>query len=367
MKNNKPGRIISIVLFSIIICLVIILVLSPEILITKKDVLRTTIATTSVKPDLNILENINSMREQVEKIKLSDKDVDIVIFGEAILSKYDLDTMYLVENSLVLDGTEMKTITNIAKDFGVYLCFGAITRENNEFFNSQLIIDREGELILVHHKSNLTSYESAILQRGKDPISFFYLDKIRTGVTICYDIQHKDFNGLIRENHPVLLLHSLADPGDPEFVTGSSFRKANCWYVSSNRYGRENDLNFNGFISMCNPVGSIKEIKYDQPGYMIKDFYIPVSESEIKWSVRKFYNSTLRVFHFIKHRGKVIDYIKWDKEMHKQKNLPVPFYETNLFLISLFLIIIIPLIIVAIKYARLLNSKILKVRPSRRK
>jgi len=71
------------------------------------------------------------MRGETEKIKLDNKDVDIIIFGEAILSKYDLDTMYLLENSLAPDGTEMKTIKNIAKDFGVYLCFGAITRENN--------------------------------------------------------------------------------------------------------------------------------------------------------------------------------------------------------------------------------------------
>ena len=85
------------------------------------------------------------------------------------------------------------------------------------------------------------------------------------------------------------------------------------------------------------------------------DFNIPVSESELKWSARKSYNSTLRVFHFIKHGGKVIEYLKWDKEMHKRKNLPIPLYERNLFIICIILIIIIPIIIVALKHARKIN------------
>jgi len=117
MKINKPGRIISIILFSVIICMIMLVILIPDILITRKDVLRTTIATTFFKPYLNILENINSMRGETEKIKLDNKDMDIIIFGEAILSKYDLDTMYLLENSLAPDGTEMKTIKKYCKGF----------------------------------------------------------------------------------------------------------------------------------------------------------------------------------------------------------------------------------------------------------
>jgi predicted amidohydrolase len=290
-----------------------------------------TLATTSMRCVADSRENIRNLLHTITLICDSNRNVDLILFGEAILTRYVLDPAYLEEHVLDLNGPAMDAIKKAARRYGVYLSFGAFIHHQKQFYNAQIVINREGHVVLIHRKANLTSSEKNVFQPGTDPVSYFLLDGINVGQTICYDIEHPRVGKQIRLHRPRLLLHSLADPNDPYFVTGSTGRKANCWYACANRFGKEGDTRFNGFMAFINPLGKVLDLEHDRPGYLIRSLTVPEDRSDTLWMFGYIYNSISRLMHLVRYPGKVIDYLKWDRKMRLKKNLPVPIYEKPVF------------------------------------
>ena len=85
-------------------------------------------------------------------------------------------------------------LKKIAKRNNTNIIGGSIIRigNDNKYYNSCPIINRNGELITVYDKNHLFSYygadEGKYITRGENPI-LVDLDGIKIGITICYDIR----------------------------------------------------------------------------------------------------------------------------------------------------------------------------------
>ena len=312
----------------------------PLLLMPKGPGKQITLATTSLHCRSDSKENLGNLLHTITLICRSNRNVDLILFGEAILTRYNLEPAYLDEHVLDLNSPTMGAIKKMAREHGVYISFGAFIRQNKQLYNAQMVIDRDGNVVLIHRKANLTSSEQSVFQAGAEPVSFFQLDGIKVGLTICYDIEHSRLDKQIRLHRPNLLLHSLTDPGNPYFVTGSTGRKGNCWYACSNRFGEEGDTRFNGFRAFINPLGNVLDLEYGRPGYMIRTLSVPADAADTNWMFRKTYNSISRLMHLARYPGKIIAYLKWDRKMRLKKNLPLPLYEKPMVAVAVIMFLI---------------------------
>lgn len=336
--NMKRFRILIFLLLVVSVFFLLWYGILPLLLMPRGHSKHLTLATTSMRCVADSKENLRNLLHTVTLICESNRKLDLILFGEAILTQYNLDTEYLDKHVLDLDSPTMNTIKELTRKYGVYISFGAFIHQHKKLFNAQIVIDRNGNVVLIHCKANLTASEQRVFQVGANPVSFFLLDGIKVGLTICYDIEHSCFDKQIRLHRPKLLLHSLTDPGNPHFVTGSTGRKGNCWYACANRFGEEGDTQFNGFMAFINPLGKVWDLEYGRPGYMIHTLSVPTDELDTTWMLRKTYNSISRLMHLARYPGKVVDYLKWDRKMRLKKNLPVPIYENPIFAIAIIML-----------------------------
>jgi hypothetical protein len=61
--------------------------------------------------------------------------------------------------------------------------------------------------------------------------------------------------------------------------------------------------------------------------------------------------------HLARYPGKVIDYLKWDRKMRQEKNLPVPIYENPIFPIVVILFVMLSIAIMLFLWHRKRKGK----------
>lgn len=279
-----------------------------------------TIATIAFTPHDQMKENIDRVKELIVELKESNDDIDLIIFGEMILSEYKMEKEYIRQNALNINSELMMKLRTLCSELRINLTFGFSEEEEGLYYNSQILIDRTGRIICVHRKSNLTAGENRVFVKGDRFITFTELEGVKIALSICYDLFGSGCRSLLKENAPDLLIHSLADPQNGHFVTGVNGRLSTCNYVSANRYAREGKTDFPGHIGIVSRAGKILELKTNKAQHIIKKIsFRPIQNSIIIFFL-SLSNNVLFLFHIIVHIKRVIDYLKWNLKMKTQKN-----------------------------------------------
>lgn len=258
-------------------------------------------------------ENIAAMTDIIHAVTSSDMRADLIVFGEMAVCRYDCDADYIESVSMPPDDALLKTLTDTAASLNVNLSFGFPEREGNRFYNSQMLAGRDGGIITVHRKHNLTAGESAVFSPGASPITVVELEKIKTGLAICYDMMAPGYRYAVSERRPELLVHSLADPQDPRFITGLAGRMSACWYVSANRFGKEKGMAFNGHISFVNPWGDILDLHEGWEQFLSRNIHFDLNEKKYVHLVRSCFLRARVFFHIILYFPDVLKYVLWTK------------------------------------------------------
>lgn len=282
-----------------------------------------TVATTAFEPSEDIRDSANRIIKKINNLKKETPQIDIIIFCELSLNKYIklmAEQEYLKRCAISLDSQIVSDLKKCAKDNNVNLSIGITEEREGKYYNSQLLIDRQGKIVAVHRKTNLTTQENLILDKGNSTITFCKLEGLILGTAICYDlIQYKP----LKKKQPHLLIHALTDPGEPKFTIGVSGRINNGFYVCANRFGIENGLKgrstYNGHIGIVSPMGRIVDLKYDQENVIIRKIKIALNPPKALVLLRRISSTTLICINIIGHIGKVINYLRWHFKMKRQK------------------------------------------------
>ncbi len=268
------------------------------------------ISTISYEPNATLEENIKSISFLVEEVMI-DSTIDLIFFGELALSKYNLASKYIEDNSLSLKDENMNLLKSISINNIVCLSFGYIEEEAGVFYNSQVFIDKEGNIVNNHRKYNLTNKERVVFNNGISPVSFFVYNGIDFASSICFDMSSKDFKIQWRKESNVdVLLHSLTDPQDAKFTLGSSGRFVESYYIASNRHGTENGIYYNGHIGIYSPYGKKISINTNKVG----NLNVVIIKKNRNKALLKISNYLFIIFHLIKHIRKTYKYYKWSRE-----------------------------------------------------
>ena len=265
------------------------------------------IATIAMECGEDLDGNIRKMNALIDVLTTENPNLDLIVFGEMTTSGYSMEEAYINEVALEINDDRITSFQEQAASTSTMICFGFAEREGSNFYNSQMLIDKDGSIIGVHRKHNLTKFEDLTLQQGLHSLSVYQVRGLKIGLTICYDVFAKSYKAINKAERPNLLIHSLADPQDPLFTTGFNGRSSNAIYLSANRYGSEGKNRFSGHISVVSAAEIIRIIRCETSSNAMLNLMMTIS------------NQVLKAIHLVIHWKHVIKYLKWDRKMRTAK------------------------------------------------
>ncbi len=116
-------------------------------------------------------------------------DADLVVFPELFLSSYTVNG--LDELALDLDGPEVESIAQAARENSTAVIFGAPERLAAGIVNSAVCVDRRGDMVGSYRKTHLFGDERAAFVAG-DELLIVDIDGLKVGLMICFDVEFPD-------------------------------------------------------------------------------------------------------------------------------------------------------------------------------
>lgn len=95
--------------------------------------------------------NLKHASEMIDKAAA--KKADVILLPEAMDLGWT-DPSALTEAQPIPQGQTSQVLINLAKKHGVYICSGLIEKDGDKVYNSAIIVDPTGEIILTHRKIN---------------------------------------------------------------------------------------------------------------------------------------------------------------------------------------------------------------------
>jgi predicted amidohydrolase len=135
--------------------------------------------------DGNLKENMKQSENMIRKAAAL--NVDIVCLPEAA----DFGWLYQQarRDALPIPGEYTDYLSCLAKELNIWISAGCLEKDGDSTFNSAVIIDRNGNIVLKHRKiKTLSSLTSHLYDRGSaDDIKVVDTEFGRIGLTICAD------------------------------------------------------------------------------------------------------------------------------------------------------------------------------------
>jgi len=157
-------------------------------------------------------ENIKKVKTLLEK-NLSKHSADYVFLPEVWTAGWDCPSFKNCAEEI--DSAEsISMLKSIAKEYNTNIIGGSVILKNDErYYNSCPVINKNGELVCTYEKNHLFSYygcnEGDIITVGNNPV-MVELDGIKIGLSICYDIRFPELYRAYRKAGADILVNMAA-------------------------------------------------------------------------------------------------------------------------------------------------------------
>jgi predicted amidohydrolase len=219
--------------------------------------------------------------------------------------------IFALEMGENIPGITTGLISRLARENNVYISFGMAERDNTTIFNSQILINNNGEIKHVQRKKNL---KSSSFSPGAKSVSFVEIDGIKTGIVICFDARWSETISKIRENNTDLIILSNSDYIDEwdDIYFGYKYlaKQYGAWIVTANRYGSEYGTNWDGHIEIMSPFGDLEASGRSAEQYIVHNLRINRERSKGKKLAGKLYAKLSTGYLVIKHPKIVMEYLQ---------------------------------------------------------
>jgi (R)-amidase len=275
---------------------------------------RLRVATVAMECDVDPENNRKKIVNIVNDIINDYPDVELIVFGEAVLGWFRNQpetAEYHRRIAETIPGITTQLVSELALKHEIFITFGLVERDNDRIYNSQVLINPQGEIIAVHRKKNLR-IES--FHPGDTPITFVNIDGIKTGIVICSDIRSDLTTKEIFRNEPALIIFSNADWTNDwdkrNFAAGYFARRFDSWVVSSNRFGDEADVHWDGHIEISNPLGDLCVLAKSKEQYVYYDIGFDSDQSKTRKFMRKLYLKISLACHVLRNIDIAYGYLR---------------------------------------------------------
>jgi predicted amidohydrolase len=247
------------------------------------------VALAQLSPALrNTAENVRTVRE----VLAEHGDADLVVFPELFLSSYTVNG--LDELALDLDGPEVESVAQAARENSATVIFGAPERIAAGIANSAICVDQSGDVVGSYRKTHLFGDERTAFVAG-DELLIVDIDGLKVGLMICFDVEFPEVaRALARAGAELLVTISAnMEPfGNDHAVFASARALENGLphaYVNQVGPG-EKGLNFTGGSTIVSPDGEV-HAQADAVGETVLNAGLSLP---MKSNVREDYLSQLR-------------------------------------------------------------------------
>ncbi|NMA44106.1 MAG: carbon-nitrogen hydrolase family protein [Oligosphaeraceae bacterium] len=175
------------------------------------------VVTTMVQPTWNnetTPERMKRVESLLQKIAKEVEKPDLVLFSEAIP---DLCMgLPLSKGAEPVPGPNTELFAGWARKLNCYIVFGIHEIEQGNYYNTAVILDRQGNIAGKYHKVHLTWNESESGVIPGDSFPVFQLDFGCVGIATCWDNWFGESARHLRLNGAELMLVPIAGCGIPE-------------------------------------------------------------------------------------------------------------------------------------------------------
>jgi N-carbamoylputrescine amidase len=131
-------------------------------------------------------------------------EADIVCFPEAVILGWVNPDAH--KRAFPIPGQDSERFCKLAKKYEIYLCAGLAEKDGTKLYDSAVLIDKRGRILLKHRKINiLTELMSPPYTPGKQ-VNMVDTEFGKVGLLICADTHKDDILERMAELRPDLLL-----------------------------------------------------------------------------------------------------------------------------------------------------------------
>lgn len=156
-----------------------------------------------------IYSNFCAIRRAVQKAAA--QGVRLLVFHECALCGYPPIERPDVKG-MDFDALERYTdeVKGLAKKHRMYIALGTVRKEEEEFYNTLLLISPQGDAVGSYDKRALWGYDLNHFKKGNSP-GIFEIDGIKIGFRICFEIRFPEYFRELFRAHAELCFVSFSD------------------------------------------------------------------------------------------------------------------------------------------------------------
>ncbi len=220
-------------------------------------ILRTGVIQFNANPG-QVESNLSGMAKHLAEAAKS--ECNLVVLPELFNVGYDLQLLQGLDYDY---NKVVNIISEAAAKYNFHICAGVLEKQQDQLYNSMVVIDNRGYLVNTYRKISLfpLSIESEIFEPGTEPV-VFEIDGIKIGLMICFDIRFPE------------LFRKYVELGCEAIVVASAFPfpRLDHWrtllksaaitnqvyVIAANRCGFDSDFWFCGNSCIIDPWGTVK-------------------------------------------------------------------------------------------------------------
>ena len=206
----------------------------------------------------DVAANLDAVRRAAREA--ADGGARLVVFPEAFVTGYNVGAELLLALAEPADGAHVRALREIAAGTGIAVLCGYAELEGDAVFNSAVLIDREGTVLLNYRKTHLYGdLDRGAFRAGDALAPVVEVDGVRVGVLVCYDIEFPEpARRLALEGAQLIAVPTaLMEPSGwiAERLVPARAAENQLFVAYCNRVGTEGDLDYVGLSSVTGPAG----------------------------------------------------------------------------------------------------------------
>lgn len=270
------------------------------------------VASVALAPDKNPANSRKKIVSYIQNIKKAQPNVDLIFFGEVIIGCYNSENKnYHKEIAELIPDTTTNLLGQLAKENNVNISFGMVEKEGDNVYNSQVLINNNGVIANIQRKKNVRSEG---FSPGQESISLVDIKGVKIGTVICFDIRSNETVSKARDNKADMIILSNADYldnwDDNYFGYKYIAKQYNTWIVTSNRYGIEDKVKWDGHIEILNPFGDLLASGIMKEQFIVYNIKINKDQSKSKDFIRMVYSKISLGYLVLKNFKIALAYLK---------------------------------------------------------
>ncbi|MDR5666354.1 carbon-nitrogen hydrolase family protein [Burkholderia cenocepacia] len=207
--------------------------------------------------DGDVAHNTRKVIDTIERVDVAG-GTKLIVFPETTLSGFPTREN-VAEVAETLDGPRLLAVRDAARRTGVAVAVGLAERDGERFYNTTVLVDERGDIILRYRKTHLWASDVGVFTPG-DRFATCVWNGLTVGLLICYDIEFPETARAIGALDADLLIvtNGNMDPFGPVHRRAIAARamENQMFAVMVNRCGAgDDDLTFAGLSTLVDPFG----------------------------------------------------------------------------------------------------------------